>query len=113
FKSKEGRELLSYSTQTSIDGNPDFKPATRPMADPLHPNSAEQAYVEGLAFDKKSKERDARASYLVALKRDHGFAPAHIALGRSFFRSGEYQLAASHLEDALRRNKDAGYAHYY
>ena len=113
FKSKEGRELLSYSTLTPIDGNPDFKAATRPLPDPINPNSAEQAYVEGLAFDKKSKERDARASYLEALKRDPGFAPAHIALGLSFYRSGEYKVAAAHLEDALRRNKDAGDAHYY
>ena len=113
FKSSDGRELLSYSTITPIDGNPDFKPATRPIPDPINPASAEQAYVEGLAFDKKSKERDARASYLEALKRDPGFAPAHVALGLSFYRSGEYKTAATHLEDALRRNKDSGDAHYY
>ena len=77
FKSKEGRELLSYSTLTTIDGNPDFIPATRPIPDPINPNSAEQAYVEGLAFDKKSKERDARASYLEALTRSRICSGAH------------------------------------
>ena len=81
--------------------------------DPKNAQSAEQSYVEGLAFDKKSKERDARAAYTEALKRDPGFAPAHIALGLSFYRSGEYETAARHLEAALVRNKDAGDAHYY
>ena len=113
FKSKEGRELVKYRTDMPVDGNPDFKPATRPIPDPRNPASAEQAYIEGVAFDKKSKEREARASYEEALKRDPGFAPAHIALGLSYYRSGEYPQAADHLNQALRRNKDAGDAHYY
>ena len=113
FKSKDGRELIRYRTDTPIDGNPDFKPATRPVPDPKVPASAEQAYVEGLAADKKSNERQARAAYQEALKRDPGFAPAHTALGLSFNRSGEYDVAAEHLIKALRRNKDAGDAHYY
>ena len=105
--------LLRYRTDSPVDNNPDFKPATRPIPDPKNPTSAEQSYVEGLAFDKKSKEREARDAYLEALKRDPGFAPAHIALGLSFYRSGEYDTAAKHLEAALVRNKDAGDAHYY
>src|SRR3989442_1282222 len=113
FKSKEGRELIKYRTDMPIDGNPDFKPATRPISDPKISTSAEQAYTEGVAFDKKSKEREARDSYEEALKRDSGFAPAHIALGLSYYRSGEYAKAASHLTEALRRNKDAGDAYYY
>jgi tetratricopeptide (TPR) repeat protein len=113
FTSKDGRELIRYNNLTPPDGNPDFKPATRPVPDPKIPTSAEQAYVEGLAFDKKSKERDARASYEEALKRDPGFAPAHIALGLSYYRSGDYDKAATHLRQALRRNQDAGDAHYY
>jgi tetratricopeptide (TPR) repeat protein len=113
LKSKDGRLLLRYRTDSPVDNNPDFKPATRPIPDPKNPTSAEQSYVEGLAFDKKSKERDARFAYLEALKRDPGFAPAHIALGLSFYRSGEYETAAKHLEAALVRNKDAADAHYY
>jgi tetratricopeptide (TPR) repeat protein len=113
LKSREGRVLLRYRTDSPVDNNPDFKPATRPIPDPKNVASAEQSYVEGLAFDKKSKEREARAAYLEALKRDPGFAPAHIALGLSFYRSGEYETAAKHLEAALVRNKDAGDAHYY
>jgi tetratricopeptide (TPR) repeat protein len=113
LKSADGRVLLQYRTDSPVDNNPDFKPATRPIPDPTNPASAEQSYVEGLAFDKKSKERDARAAYVEALKRDPGFAPAHIALGLSLYRSGEYQAAAKHLEAALVRNKDAGDAHYY
>lgn len=113
FKSKDGRELISYRTDLPVDANPDFKKAARPIPDPKVPTSAEQAYVEALAFDKKSKERDARAAYSEALKRDPGFAPAHIALGLSYYRSGEYEKAADHLTQALRRNPDAGDAHYY
>jgi tetratricopeptide (TPR) repeat protein len=113
FKSTDGRELIKYRSDTAIDGNDNFKPATRPLADPKISNSAEQAYVEGLALDKKSKERESRAAYEEALKRDPGFASAHIALGLSYYRSGEFELAESHLEQALRRNKDAGDAHYY
>ncbi|MFL6208658.1 MAG: DUF5107 domain-containing protein [Pyrinomonadaceae bacterium] len=113
FKSKDGRDLIHYRTDTPVDGNPDFKPATRPVPDPVVATSAEQAYVEGLAFDKKCKEREARAAYEEALRRDTGFAPAHIALGLSYYRSGEYEQAAAHLTQALTRNKDAGDAHYY
>lgn len=113
LKNRDGRVLLRYRTDSPVDNNPDFKPATRPVADPRNPASAEQSYVEGLGFDKKSKEREARQAYFEALKRDPVFAPAHIALGLSFYRSGEYDIAAKHLEAALVRNKDAGDAHYY
>ena len=113
LKSNDGRVLLRYRTDSPVDNNPDFKPATRPIPDPPNPTSAEQSYVAGLALDKKSKEREAREAYTEALKRDPGFAPAHIALGLSFYRSGEYDSAARHLEAALVRNKDAGDAHYY
>ena len=113
LKSRDGRVLIQYRTGSPVDNNPDFKPATRPIPDPKNPTSAEQSYVEGLAFDKKSKEREARDAYLESLRRDPGFAPAHIALGLSFYRSGEYATAANHLEAALARNKDAGDAHYY
>jgi tetratricopeptide (TPR) repeat protein len=113
LKSKDGRVLLRYRTDSPVDNNPDFESATRPIPDPKNLNSAEQSYVEGLAHDKKSKEREARAAYLETLKRDPGFAPAHIAVGLSFYRSGEYEAARKHLETALVRNKDAGDAHYY
>ncbi|HZB43723.1 MAG TPA: tetratricopeptide repeat protein, partial [Pyrinomonadaceae bacterium] len=113
LRAKDGRQLLRYSTDAPADGNADFKPAKRPLPDPKAPASAEQAYVEGLAADKKSNERVARAAFQEALKRDAGFAPAHTALGLSYYRSGEYERAAGHLEAALRRNKDAGDAHYY
>jgi len=113
LKNKDGRVLLLYRTDAPVDNNPEFKPATRPIPDLPNPNSAEQSYVAGLALDKKSKEREAREAYLEALKRDPGFAPAHIALGLSFYRSGEYETAGKHLEAALVRNKDAADAHYY
>jgi tetratricopeptide (TPR) repeat protein len=113
FTNKQGRTLLKYRTDTPIDGNANFKPATRPIPDPVNPSSAEQAYVEGVAFDKKSKEHELRIAYAEALKRDPGFAPAHIAIGVSFYRSGEYDKAEDHLVKALRRNKDSGDAHYY
>lgn len=113
LKSKDGRVLLRYRTDSPVDNNPDFKAATRPIPDPPNTNSAEQSYVAGLALDKKSREREAREAYTESLKRDPGFAPAHIALGLSFYRSGEYETAAKHLEAALVRNKDAADAHYY
>ncbi len=111
--SNSGVELLSYRTDTPIDGNPDYKPATRPIPDAAAPSSAEQAYVAGLAADKKSQELRARAAYEDALKRDPNFAPARIALGLSLYRTGEYDKAAENLELALRRNPDAADAHYY
>ena len=110
---RAGRELIRYRTDTPIDGNPEFRAATRPVPDPVASGSAEQAYVTGLAADKKSNETAARAEYLEALRRDPGFAPARIALGLSFYRTGEYEKAANYLTEALRRNADAGDAHYY
>ena len=113
IKARDGRELIHCRTDSAPDGNPDFKPATRPAPDPAVATSAEQAYVEGLAADKKSNEPAARAAYHEALKRDPGFAPALTALGLSFYRTGEYDTAAGYLESALRRNRDSGDAHYY
>ena len=69
--------------------------------------------MEGLAFDKKSKEREAACRLRRSTETRSGFAPAHIALGLSYYRSGEYENAATHLNQALTRNKDAADAHYY
>ncbi len=113
IRAKDGRELVHYYTDSPPDGNPDFNPATRPLPDRPAPMSAERAYLAGLAADKKSNEPAARAAYNEALKLDPGYAPAHIALGLSFYRSGEYERSSEHLESALRRNRDAGDAHYY
>jgi tetratricopeptide (TPR) repeat protein len=107
-----GRELVHYYTDSPPDGNPDFKPVTRPLPD-LAPASAERAYLAGVAADKKSDEMAARAAYSEALKLDPGYTPAHTALGLSYYRSGEYDRAAEHLGAALRRNPDAGDARYY
>jgi hypothetical protein len=60
LKNRDGRVLLRYRTDSPVDNNPDFRAATRPIPDTKNPTSAEQSYVEGLAFDKKSKEREAR-----------------------------------------------------
>jgi tetratricopeptide (TPR) repeat protein len=112
IRAKDGRELVHYYTNSPPDGNSDFKPATRPTPDPA-PAPAERVYLAGLAADKKSNDQAARGAYNEALKLDPGYAPAHIALGLSFYRSGEYDRAAEHLEAALRRDRDAGDAHYY
>jgi tetratricopeptide (TPR) repeat protein len=109
---REGRELLRYRSDLPADGNPDFRPATRPAPDPEAQGSAEQAFVLGLSADKKSDERAARAAFEEALRLDPGFAPAHVALGVSLLRSGEHDKAAEHLDAALLRNPDAGEARY-
>ncbi|MCS7315379.1 MAG: DUF5107 domain-containing protein, partial [Bryobacterales bacterium] len=108
-----GREILAYSSDTPLDGNPEFEPARPPAADPGGERSAEQAWLEGMEADKESRVLQARAAYQRALQRDPGFAPAQTALGLSYYRTGEYARAAQHLEAALRRNPEAGDAHYY
>lgn len=113
LKSKDGREIISYRSDAPRDGNPDFKPARRPAEDPAVASSAEQAYRDGSAADKKSNERAARAAYQEALKRDPGFSPALTALGLSYYRSGENETAEKYLRAALNRNKDSADAHYY
>src|SRR5262249_9789317 len=102
-----------YRTDSPVDANPDFKPATRPISDPKNATSAEQRYVEGVAFDKKSKEGELREAYKEALRRDQEFAPVHIALALSLHHSGEYAHAASIVEAALARSKDFADAHYF
>ncbi len=113
IRDKGGRELVHYYTSSPPDGNPDFKPATRPKPKDAGNVSAESAYLAGVAADKKSDEPRARAAYREALKLDPGYARAHIALGLSYYRTGEYVQAAEHLEAALDRNRDSGDAHYY
>lgn len=112
IREKNGRELVHYYTDSPPDGNANFKPATRPIPETA-PASIERLYLTGLAADKKSDELKARAAYTEALKDDPGYTPAHIALGLSFYRSGEYDRAAENLEAALKRNRDASDAHYY
>lgn len=111
-RAKDGRELVHFYTDSVRDGNDNFKPATRPTPDNTPP-SAEKAYLAAQAADKKSNELAARAAYQEVLKLDPGYSPAHIALGLSFYRTGEYDRAAEHLDAARRRNRDAGDAHYY
>jgi len=113
LKARDGREILSYRTDAPRDGNPDFKPARRPEGDPALAGSAEQVYREGIAADKKSNERAARAAYQEALKRDPGFSPALTALGLSYYRSGENETAEKYLAAALNRDKDSPDARYY
>ncbi len=113
LRNADGREIISYRTDTPVDGNPDFKPAVRPVPDPEVASSAEQHYIRGLAFDKRSDEAGARAAYLEALNRDPGYSPAHVALGISYYRSGLYEEAEKHLTAALRRNPESPDAHYY
>lgn len=108
-----GREILRYASDTPLDGNPHFQPAQPPEKDPAAENSAEWAWLDGMEADKEDRVLAARAAYERALQRDPGFAPAHIALGLSYYRTGEYDKAARHLELALRRNPEAGDAHYY
>jgi tetratricopeptide (TPR) repeat protein len=60
---------------------------------------------------RRAKSATPRSLY-EALRRDPGFAPAHIALGLSFYRSGEYETAANHLERAHSKQR-RGDAHYY
>jgi tetratricopeptide (TPR) repeat protein len=110
--SAEGRELLRYRTDTPVDGNPEFQPAA-PPASKAASAGAEEAYLQGLAADRESRELQARAAYQKALERDPGFTPAHTALGLSYYRTGEYARAAEHLAAALRRNPRSEDAHYY
>jgi tetratricopeptide (TPR) repeat protein len=110
--SREGREIISYRTDMPVDGNPDFRPARRPVVDPRVASSAEQAYRAGVEADKKSNEQGARASYQEALARDPGYSPALVALGLSYYRSGEYEKAEKQLQAALNRNEDSADAHY-
>lgn len=108
-----GRRILAYSSDTPADGNPEFQPAAPPEPDPAPGRGAEKAYLEGVQADRRSQEIQARAAWRRALEHDPGFTSANIALGLSYYRTGEYEKAAEHLLRALRRNRDAGDAHYY
>ena len=110
---KDGSTILAWRTDTPVDGNADWKPATEPPSDAELPNSAEQAYLRGVVAGKSSDDVAARDAFNEALRRDPGYAPAHVALGLSLYESGEYEPAAKHLEAALVRNADSGDAHYY
>ncbi|HEY3131835.1 MAG TPA: DUF5107 domain-containing protein [Acidobacteriota bacterium] len=111
--SKDGRQLINYRSDLPVDGNPDFKPARRPVPDKPVTGSAEQAYFGGLLADKESREVAAHEAYQQALESDPGFAPAHLALGLSFYRSGLFDEAEKHLKAALMRNRYLAEAHYY
>ncbi|MGB9606150.1 MAG: DUF5107 domain-containing protein, partial [Bryobacteraceae bacterium] len=107
-----GTEVLAYASDTALDGNPDFQPAKPPSRDETV-TSAERAWLDGMEADKEDRIFQARDAFQRALQQDPGFAPAHTALGLSYYRTGEYEKAATHLEAALRRNPEADDAHYY
>jgi tetratricopeptide (TPR) repeat protein len=113
LKSADGWDILTYQTDTPVDGNQEFRPAERPAPDPEVAASTEKAYLNGVSSDKKSDDQSARASYLEALKIDQGYSPAQVALGLLCYRNGQYDAADAHLAAALRRNPDSAEGHYY
>ena len=66
FSIRQIRQSITILTQTS-----------NPPGSYSELHYAEQSYVEGLAFDKKSKERDAREAYIEALRRVRFCPGAH------------------------------------
>jgi hypothetical protein len=59
--SRNSQPLISYRTDTPIDGNPNFTPATPP------PDTSGQPYSQAVATDKRGLDAEARAAYERAL----------------------------------------------
>ncbi len=110
---KDGRELIRYRTDTLVDGNPEYTQAKRPLAEPEIATSADQPYQRGLVAEAEGRAPESRPLFEEALKRDPGFAPAHLGMGLWYLRSGEYDRAAEHFEQALLRDRFALEARYY
>ncbi len=106
-KGAVGAEIIRFRSDAPIDGNERF--AGVPAVKKATPTVFEQ----GQAFDVESHDAKARESWREAIRLNPSFAPPHLSLGISYYRSGELQEAESHLREALRLRPDLDDAKYY
>ncbi len=111
--SANGRQLLSYRTDAPVDGNPEFRPATKPPDEPKVPQTAAQAWERGVKADRESRDIQARNFWETALKLDARHAPSLVSLGISYLRTGEFERAANYLTRAAAEDAHGWDARYY
>jgi tetratricopeptide (TPR) repeat protein len=90
--------LVTWRSDTPLDGNPDFKPATPP------PPKTESAFDRAVAQDKSGHDAAARAAY----EQAGNSGPARLGLAIVLLRNGQYDRAAAALEPLATAE-----AHYY
>jgi tetratricopeptide (TPR) repeat protein len=112
-KTAEGSQIIRYRSDQPTDGNERFTgiPAAEKAVAGIA--SAEQAYEEGQKLDNESHDAEAREKWETALRLNPRYAPAHLSLGISLYRTGEYRMAESHLREALAIAPDMEGARYY
>lgn len=75
--------------------------------------SAEEAFQQGISYEKFGQLEEARQAYQLALTKDHLFAPAHLQLGLLALDRLQYAQAIEHFQHVLERDPVNSDAHYY
>ena len=107
-----GRTLLSF--RDYADGShPGALVATEnlPKEWPANP-TPEEAVLHGEFEELAGHVAEARKLYESALKKDAGFLPAHLALGRMEMQMGKAPQALEHYQAAVERDPWSGEARY-
>jgi tetratricopeptide (TPR) repeat protein len=112
----QGAELVNYSPQTH---DADFPIPAQPIAEPEEIDSNESLYLAGLHLEQyRHATRKAEDYYREALLSDSGDIRCNLALGRTFYRRGQYRAAESLFRAAVERatrhnpNPSDGESHY-
>ncbi len=96
-----GSELVSYSAKPH---EIDFPEPALAIAHPEKIDSNEALYLAGLHLEQyRHATRQAEDYYGEALFRDPGDIRCNLALGRTFYRRGQYRAAESHFRTAVER----------
>src|SRR6266545_1974784 len=110
IRAKDGRELVHYYTNSPPDGNPDFKPATRPMPDPaaehleaaLRRNRDEGDAHYYLALVRRAQNRvgEAIEQLMWCARAGYRESVARYALGEIDLASDTINSALAHLSQS-------------
>jgi tetratricopeptide (TPR) repeat protein len=104
-ESSEGRNILRWSAEDPVDGNPDLVPGVA-TTQPASPDklTVEELYLRGVEQEKDGNEEAATATYGEVLRRDPGFMPALLKQAWQYYRSGNFDRAEQTIMRAMGRD---------
>lgn len=111
----DGKQLLRWSAEDPVDGNPDFVPTAgqpEPAPKSLREMTVEELFLHGVQLEKAGDEGAAAQIYEQVLQRDPGYVPALLEHAWRSYRAADFQAAQDFVARALART-DSDPSVYY